>query len=72
MTVKIVYCKPCGYLPRATEMKVEIEKTLKLKVELEPGENGIYDVYNDDKLIFSKHKQLRFPVTEEIIKLLSK
>ncbi|GEM_PF-484012 len=68
--IRIVYCKPCGYLPRAEEMKKELEKRLKGKVtvKLEPGDSGIYDVYSDGKLVFSKHREMRFPDNEEIVR----
>ena len=44
--IKIIYCKPCGYLPTAEKMKKELEQKFKdeLLVELEPGTNGIYEL----------------------------
>lgn len=69
----IIYCKPCGYLPTAEKMKKELEARFKdeVAVQLEPGERGIYDVYADGKLVFSKHREMRFPTTEEIAKAIS-
>ena len=66
--VRIIYCKPCGYLPTAEKMKKELESKFKGKiaVALEPGDRGIYDVFVGGKLVFSKHKELRYPEVEEI------
>jgi len=36
------------------------------EVEFIKGSNGIFDVYADGKLLFSKHSAGRFPETEEI------
>ena len=67
--VRIIYCKPCGYLPTAEKMKSALQSRFKdkISVELEPGDRGIYDVFVDDKLVFSKHKEMRFPTDDEII-----
>ena len=68
MNVKIVYCVPCGYLPFAEKLKKAIEGHNKnAKVLLEGGKNGILDVYVDNNLIFSKHKEGRYPETKEIL-----
>jgi len=68
MNVKIVYCVPCGYLPSAENLKKTIEMHNKnAKVVLEGGKNGIMDIYVDSKLIFSKHKEGRFPEVKEIL-----
>lgn len=68
MNVKIAYCVPCGYLPFAENLKKSIEAHSKgSKVALEGGKNGILDVYVDNKLIFSKHKEGRFPEIKEIL-----
>lgn len=64
--IKIVYCVPCGHISRAEAMKAELEKHDAF-VELVGGDKGIYDVYVDDALVFSRHKEGRFPETEEIL-----
>lgn len=70
MEIKIVYCVPCGYITRAKWLKEDLGKKVKnVKVALEGGEKGIFDVYVDKKLIFSKHKEGRFPETDEILKM---
>ncbi|MBI2579035.1 MAG: SelT/SelW/SelH family protein [Candidatus Aenigmarchaeota archaeon] len=64
--VKIVYCVPCGHIARAEAMKKEMEKS-GASVELVGGDKGTYDVYVDGKIVFSRHKEGRFPETEEIL-----
>jgi len=34
------------------------------------GARGIFDVYVDDRLVFSKHQEQRFPDRGEVVKLL--
>jgi len=68
MEVKIVYCYPCGYIGIAQNLKKEIEKNVKkANVKLVKGEHGILDISVNDKLIFSKYKEGRFPEAKEII-----
>ena len=70
MEMKIVYCLPCGFITRAEWLKKDLEKNVKgVKVSLEGGERGIFDVYADKRLIFSKYKEGRFPDPDEIMKM---
>ncbi|MEK6909890.1 MAG: Rdx family protein [Candidatus Aenigmatarchaeota archaeon] len=70
MEMKIVYCLPCGFITRAEWLKKDLEKNVKgVKVSLEGGEKGIFDVYADKRLIFSKYKEGRFPDPDEIMKM---
>lgn len=70
MEIKIVYCVPCGHITRAQWLKQDLEKNVKgAKVSLEGGEKGIFDVYADKKLIFSKYKEGRFPESNEIVEM---
>jgi selT/selW/selH-like putative selenoprotein len=66
MQVKIEYCVPCGYLPRATELAGEIKKKYGADAELVKGDKGIFDVYVDGKLVFSRHQEGRFPEPQDI------
>ena len=66
MTVKIEYCVPCGYLPRAESLAAEIQKKYGVDAELIQGVKGIFDVYVDDKLVFSRHQEGRFPEPQDI------
>ncbi len=68
--VKIIYCRPCGFQNRAIKLANEILSDLGyagVTVKLVPGSNGIFDVYVDDKLVFSRYKEKRFPEVNEII-----
>jgi selT/selW/selH-like putative selenoprotein len=71
--VKIVYCRPCGYLDRALELARDLLQYFEnIKVEIEQGKNGIFDVYLNDELIFSRYKEKRFPENMEILKEVGK
>lgn len=72
MKVDIKYCVPCGYLPRAKELKQKLEKEFTANVTLVDGERGIFDVTVDGKLVFSKHKEGKFPEWDEIKSALKK
>ncbi|BCU67003.1 hypothetical protein HS7_04400 [Sulfolobales archaeon HS-7] len=70
MNVRIVFCKPCGYTDRATSLANEILKLYGLngvKVTLEAGTNGIFDVYFDEEMVFSRYKEKRLPENKEIL-----
>lgn len=68
MNIKIIYCAPCGYLPFAEDLKKSIQGHAKdSKVNLEAGKGGVLDVFVDNKLIFSKHNEGRFPEIKEIL-----
>jgi len=66
MQVKIEYCVPCGYLPRAEALASEIKKKYGVDAELVKGVKGIFDVYVDDKRVFSRHETKRFPEPQDI------
>jgi|GEM_PF-307987 len=71
--VRIVYCRPCGYLDRALEMSREILSYFDdVKVELEQGKNGIFDVYVDGELKFSRYQLKRFPEIQEVLQEIGK
>ena len=53
-------------------MAAEIRQALGIEPELVKGANGIFDVAGDGKLIFSKHRDARFPGAEEIVQSLRK
>ena len=48
----------------------EISDTLGIDASLIKGDNGVFDVVADGKLLFSKHDQGRFPENSEVIDLL--
>jgi len=66
--IRIVYCSPSGFVTQAKELENSIrnEFTAKVDIELVKSDKGIFDVYLDDKQIFSKFKEKRFPEFDEI------
>lgn len=51
-------------------MAAEIKKALGIDTTLIRGDNGIFDVRADGKLIYTKSKTHRFPEEGEITRLL--
>ncbi|MCP4022414.1 MAG: hypothetical protein GY729_11270 [Desulfobacteraceae bacterium] len=51
-------------------MADQIKNELNLNAQIVPGSNGIYDVVVNDNIIFSKHKENRFPENNEILNML--
>jgi len=75
MDVKVVFCKPCGFQNRALGLANEILNRFGLdgvSVTLVPGKNGIFDVYVDNEMVFSRYKEKRFPEHQEIIEQVDK
>jgi predicted Rdx family selenoprotein len=52
-------------------LAAEIRQALGIDPELVKGANGIFDVAADGALVFSKHRDARFPGAEEIIRSLN-
>ena len=52
-------------------MEAELVDQLGVDVELIRGGGGVFDVVANGQLIFSKHKENRFPETSEIFTFLS-
>jgi predicted Rdx family selenoprotein len=48
-------------------LAAEIKRSKGIDAKLEKGSGGIFDVYSDEKLIFSKHAENRFPESDEIL-----
>jgi predicted Rdx family selenoprotein len=48
-------------------LAAEIKKAKGLDVELVKGSGGIFDVFDGEKLVFSKHEEHRFPEADEVI-----
>lgn len=46
----------------------EIERELQVQPELVKGDNGVLDVLADGELVFSKHRDGRFPAPGELAK----
>lgn len=65
-SVSIIYCKPCGYLKRATDAAAALERKFGVTAELVPGKGGIFEVRVGDKVV-AKRVQGHFPGTAEIV-----
>lgn len=63
-SVRIIYCTQCRWLLRAGWTAQELLTTFtdELKeVTIAPGTGGIFDVYVDEKLVYSRKKEGGFP-----------
>lgn len=70
--VSIVYCAQCRFILRAAWLAQELLMTFGNKlgeVALVPGEGGIFEVYLDEELLFSRAKAGRFPESKELKQL---
>lgn len=68
VSVNVVYCEHCNYLPRARQLMKGLKDAFSddVEISIEPGSTGIFDVYVGGELVFSKYKELRFPSLDEI------
>jgi selT/selW/selH-like putative selenoprotein len=51
-------------------LAADIKQAVGVEPELLKGDSGIFDVVADGKLVFSKHRDGRFPDSAEIIRAL--
>ncbi|MEM0374461.1 MAG: Rdx family protein [Sulfolobaceae archaeon] len=71
--IKIVYCRPCNFLGRALDLARDIlAKYEEARVTLEQGTRGIFDVYINGTLKFSRYQLGRFPTSEEVLEEINK
>jgi selenoprotein W-related protein len=71
--VEINYCTQCRWLLRAAWMAQELLTTFETElgeVALVPGTGGIFDVYLDEELIYSRKREARFPESKELKQLI--
>lgn len=71
--VKIVYCTQCRWLPRACWMAQELLTTFEQELDevaLAPGTGGTFDVSLNEKMIFSRAQEGRFPESKELKQLI--
>lgn len=67
--VEITYCAQCRFILRATWLSQELLMTFDTElgeVALVPAGGGIFEVRVDDRLIWSKKQQGRFPDSKEL------
>lgn len=70
--VTIRYCTQCRWLLRAAWMAQELLTTFEQELSeltLIPGTGGIFEVYANDALIWSRKEQGRFPEITELKQL---
>ena len=78
MKVRIVYCVPCGHLPRAIELGQQLlarygqRLNKNFSVTLDTSDGGTFEVWIDDERVFSRHEEKRFPSLEEIVEKIEK
>jgi selT/selW/selH-like putative selenoprotein len=69
-TVRIEYCVSCGFLGRATELAGSVlndfAERLPGGVTVVAGEEGSFEVYYNDRLLFSMLDKARFPHPDEV------
>jgi selenoprotein W-related protein len=67
--IEITYCTQCRWLLRATWMAQELLTTFEAVlggVTLTPGTGGIFEVRVNDRLIWSRVRERRFPEITEL------
>ena len=67
MKVRIEYCGACGYERRARMLATAIRAAKGVDSELLAASGGMFEVYRDGDLIFSKRASGRFPEEPEIL-----
>ena len=66
MVIKIVYCGQWNYLPDALRAREILEKFDAVDIELVESGGGVFDIFCDEELIFSKSQKGRFPNNLEL------
>ncbi len=78
MNVRIVYCVPCGHLPKALELGQELlsrygqRLNKRFSVTLDTSDGGVFEVWIDEERVFSRHEKRRFPELGEIVEEIEK
>ena len=70
--VKIVYCTQCGWLPRSTWIAQELLNTFNEEIDeliLSPSTGGVFEIYANDKRIWSRKEQSGFPEIKQLKQL---
>lgn len=70
--VKIVYCTQCGWLPRTTWISQELLNTFTSQIDeliLVPSTGGIFDIFVNENLIWSRSKNNGFPEIKKLKQL---
>ncbi len=67
MKIRIEYCAPCGYDRRAAGLAAEIKAAKGFDAELVKSSGGVFEVWADERLVFSKKALGRFPNPGEVL-----
>jgi len=70
--LEIRYCTQCRWLLRSAWMAQELLTTFEHdlgRVSLVPGSGGVFEIWLDNELIFSRKEAQRFPEAKEIKQL---
>ena len=66
MKISIEYCAQWNYKPRALRVKDRLVELYNAEVDLVAGGGGVFEITQDDRLLFSKKAEGRFPTDEEL------
>ena len=72
MKISIEYCAEWNYQPRALRVRDIVKERSKTNIDLVASSGGVFEITVDDKLVFSKKKEDRFPTDNELIELVRK
>ena len=67
--IRIHYCTQCRWMLRAAWMAQELLSTFEAEVEdvsLKPGTGGLFEVYANETLVWSRKAEGRFPEITEL------
>ena len=67
MKILIEYCVVWHYGPQAASLAKAIEEKYGVKPQMKKSGGGVFEVFVDGKLIFSKKETGRFPELDEIL-----
>jgi selenoprotein W-related protein len=71
--VSIIYCKQCNWLMRSAWMAQELLTTFENEIDelaLLPGTGGVFKVMVNDRTIWSRKEEGRFPDIKELKQLI--
>lgn len=67
MKLRIEYCGACGYERRAKMLATAVRAAKGVDSELVAASGGVFEVFRDGALIFSKQATGRFPEESEVL-----
>lgn len=64
--IRIVYCKPCGYVRQADEANRALRAALGHEAELVPGKGGVFEVFVGERSV-ARRTRAGFPAPAQIV-----